>query len=516
MEEQEFETHVSASELATRELNTFIDGWMAAKEKRITKTPRYSTVPDFRNRPTSLSWITQRLQQVNSIEEYLLVALYTYATNAIEELSPDSESIIALLAPFVDDVYVENYPSMLTGHFVYMLRQLLIEEANRYGSTSMSMAYLDALFAAFKDRNEIVYAKPGERRASEYPEDQYWMLYCVVIGGEPYIAIDKNLRPFKPGDDFQRMYEHYKRNPTYDFATYTIRDGRATHTIIFVIDGSPGVEIGRLFSTKGRRRCILLPTQRIVDLLQRKSTTAVPPEYVYLIQLAETNGTIKYIDEAVGRWKDTQRTYPFLELYIEILGVQKKLWEQSEENRELMAKTMSEIEQDALEKEKMKIEVYVNYDTPDDVIQNKIAYATLCHNINNTYENARYQQFRLKIHVMYYFVARPKDDPDGVLSFLFATRKNDGEVYIDLFCKNQRNRTTKAPRYLFPYALKYLGREYDYISLDAVPMAIPFYESVGFIRTPNKDDWVLPVQRGKRSVRRLYDPIEYRLLHPHD
>jgi len=485
------------------ELTLFIDKWKAGKAKRAVKAPRgLHHIPDPNNRTLSMKWILEKWEEgslYTDLSEGLILGLYAYATNSIDNLTDVEREIIEHLGSELTGLYDANYEHLLEKDFIEVLEEGFKEICQKYGNTAKCLEYMEFLFSNFKTR---IVRSLG---------DSYkWILYCLVLNGTPYIAINKNYRPFVPGDAFYNLYVHYKRNPTYDYATYKLKEGNDTHTILFAIDGSSDTEISRLFWTGKRGNCVLLPTQQLINMLQQEHTggEVPPPEYHFLMKLADSAGLVSYIDNSVGKWKDLSVPYGFLDLYKEVLGVQERLWRQAFEGRQMMLKTLDEITTMAKDEEKFLFAVSRSWESPN----SRITYRNTCSNLNPDYERDEYDKYLRGGNKMYYIVASPNPGAYDVtiLAFMFATEVSEKEVYIDLFCKSQHHKDTKAARYLFGYALKYFGNLYDYISLSALPMAIPFYEAYGFIRTPGDEDWVLPVQKGKRSVKRLYDPEEYR------
>lgn len=464
------------------DLSFFISKWKADKAKQLVEPlpDEYETEnipnPVDRGDESTIWWLDQTISECIDMSNEIVIGLYVYITNE-ETLNRDSLDLIDKLSLHVAKLPNKEHQA---------LKDEIVIFSQKYGSTVNALKYLDRLI-------------------HEIEKDINWVIFCVVIDGEPHIAINTDYRPFTLWDKFYKLYVHYKRNPTYDFATYTVNVQDIQHRFIFVIDGSSDIEISRLFWSGSRRKCILIPTQSLIDILQKDVTRAViPPEYDFFYKLTNTVGTITYIDERVGRWKDKDTPYPFFELYAEILMIQEKLWKQAFDIRKLMTYTLDDLSKLLKKEDGCDIEIMNNKETTEDELRMAIEPVPICTNLNPMYEKRKYEAFFVGMHQTLFIAKNPKDKYPRAT--LFASLNNSNEIEIELFCKSMfAPKDSNAARILFTYAIKYFSEIYEYIVLSALPMAIPFYETFGFIKLPGIDEWVLPVQKGKRKIQRLYN-----------
>jgi len=487
-------------ERAIAELGQFVNRWISNKSKQVTKSPRgLGLIPDPRNRNTeTFQWMLLKILRADpDIPESTVIGLYAYVTNTIDELGQRQKEIIVLLSRSSYMLFVEK-DNIHSGDFVDRFKEKVLDFAWKYGNKLKATEHLDVLLSKFL------------KRRLSYSEVEFrWIVFCLVINGKPHMAIAKDGKPFKPEDKFVKNYVHYKKNPTYNYLTYTINrlndTEREKHIFDFAIEGSSDTEISRFFWTGSRGNCLLFPTQKLIDIVQSNAT--VPAQFQFIADLGKSNGFVRYIDDDLGKWKHFNTPYPFIEMLSEILSVQEKLWKQAQDGKRLMDLSLEQLTQQAVT-EGFVINVHANWRmTPEEI--SSVPMNSVCANLNADYEIKQFRTFKSGIHNMYLLRAMPAGNVDpntDHLAFLVATVKNEKEVIIDLFCKNRNIRESKAARLIFPFALKYFAQTFDFILLEALAMAIPFYESYGFIRTPDDDVWVLPVEKSKRSTRRLYDP----------
>ena len=479
------------------EFTIFVDKWKASKDKRPVKAPRtLGPLPNHRDRIQSTIWIGNQLQTVGNeiVPLQTLCDLYVYVTNSVELTDLDKQVMHRLGDKILDFFKTGQVRTVLNLQMKVL--DLINRASTHYGNRVQAIRFV----------NEYLLQKVLEHGNIKTKRVEFWTIYCVVKDGQPYMAVQKKtLEPFKLDDKFNRRYVHYKRNPTYNYATYTITTPQSEDHLIFVIDGSSEQDISRLFWEGHRGNCVLFPTGTLIEILSMTDVQLenIPREYHFFVNLKRSEGMITYLDSNVGKWKDLQKPYPFIELFHEILRVQQRLYNQSVEVKSLMKKSMSQLQYECTQ-QGFDIRMYENFNMSN---PREIAHVHTCAGVDERYEENMADFFYSKLKTMYYLVAK-RPNSDAILAFLYATHIDTNEVHIDLYCKNPQDKETKAARYIFSYAIAYFSERYKLISLEALPMALPTYETYGFIKTPDRDDWVLPVQKSKRSTRRLYSEAE--------
>lgn len=349
---------------------------------------------------------------------------------------------------------------------------------------------------------------------------QQYVIFCITLEKKEYIVVDYNFELLSILDPFVRLYQHYKKNPLYIFSDFSVKSLNGNFLVLFAISSLSDTETKRIF-TGGiqNKKLYLILSSDIQDYINNKQET--PEQYKKIIELFNTKGTVSYTFSSL---KD-KKTNVFENVFLKTIETQKKLKMQSDISRELMSYS-TQLLNTIISKNNLSIQMYKKssisskdfFDTihNNKTCSNKTLKYCLCKNVSTSYQVEKYTDFTSKNFKkeMYYFQVYINSDSTP-LAILFAQErmieKNDVleplEINIQLFCKNTNVKNNVAARYLLPVALEYFRQNYEFCSLEAVPYATPLYEAYGFIKTPNRDDWILPLEQS-RSTRRLYDSAE--------
>ena len=485
-------------------LKGFISRWRQRKRLPGTVAKVPANTPDGKDRVATLDWLYEKVIAAKNLQWDIMtvIEIYLYVTNGSSdaELSDKAIDILISLNEKVSDIFEDS--TMSEEEFRDSILQGIKQRvAIGLGNPTTSVVeYLDALM-------------PENLRGSDI---ELYNIYCVTINGVPHLVLNNQTKlPFSVEHPFNRTYEHYKRNPAYKYAemSTSIVDVDTWQKIrkrfTFIMDGSSDTDVSRLFWKGSRSKTLSIKASDVIAMATGSMT--VPNILEEFVKLLRISGEVAYLIAGVGVL-DVDKDWPLYELYKEVVTAQEKLWKQASENRSLMSKTLQELEGLGLS-DGFHIIVSNNMKMELEERKNKM-YVKMCSGINPDYEKGLYRDFLRKTVPITLFEAWSNDKSvTEPLAILFASNKNGSisESHVELFCKNQRNKTTRAARFIFPYAIKYLSQEFDYISLEAVPLAVPFYETYGFIRVEDRDDWILPVQKGKRKfTKATFDPVYLR------